>query len=812
MGDVNLTGGPSTGQLYDPNLVSQTGPAAATGAPSAASFGRTLDTLTAGLGRTGTASAAFIASSPALPHPQSRPSHNTGAQAAVATAPPDPKAEYSTKHGEAVEKVLDMLLGTGTPPLTDEDVAQLRFAYYHPTLADPSTTEKLATLHVPQNVTKEAEKLGPPPAGWEEVKSDQFDQAISDVYKQQFEKELGASGLSQDDMNKLRMVHYHPDAPITLSPGLQKAKADIEKTALNNIRQAAGIPAKLQPSATWNPTSENSVKAFDNTVNVNFQFLNEQNMSLFLQGAQPPLTADQQKELTKAISQYPDATGIDPKIAVQAKNIIDQSTAQLQAKYGVPATWVPPEGPKLWVGSPMILGAAKEIDNTLQEIDKLLPQIPDGPGKSSMVSALKMVKAALQDLQNILYSSEGDKATAQKSLSFALCEGTMDRIKERQEQVDKQIAEQKAAAEKQEKSDKIGKIMKIVTPIMIVVAVLVAAVSFGTLGPLAVAVIIALTALSAVKTYGGPDVLEMAGKGIGQGLAICINELGSATGFHVDPDSAAFTMIGKVVMISILVAGIVATGGGGAAGALPGALAVLGQSFATSGVGTDVVKVSVEGEAKRRGVSEDEVLGEGKIALYGAIIGAGVAIICAIGSVAAAAKSSAGVTKELTEKVADATDKMNRIQIALKQAQIAAESGGKGFTEAEKVVLEVQYGLLYIQRAANMATLSWINGTGAGGLGKTLVGISTAGAKSAEVYGNYVTYQLDNILADLAHLKALIDSGDEDANDKAQAIRALIKQLQKIVEAIVEELKGVSSSIDKDIKTQKVEWAQPISG
>lgn len=796
MGDGNVNIGGSTQGQWDWSTTTD----AASGSQTVTGGTTTGTTTTDAMGRSqvdGQGQTGYVSrsNSPSLPPPDSggqKVMQNPAKQ--LKLNPDDPISDYNTTVEQALDRVLDMLQGAEDPPLTDAEIAQLKFAFHHPDLADPATVTKLNTMDVREDVKKELDKAGPPPEGWEE-NSDDFDEQVSQLYTSAFDNEMSKMQLSGDDQAKLRMLLFHPDADVAGKDALMATLQKVQSNTLKDIAGVAGLPANLAPLAAWQPVTDADVGSFDNAVSANFQALNETKLAGYINSAQPPLTADQQSQLRQAISQYPDTKGIPDDIAAIASTIIDKSTASLQAKYGLPPTWTPPAGPTLWKGNTAVLGALTSINNTIDIIDDAIQNIPDGPNKASLVSTLNMIKSVLQELADVLYKSEGDKATSQKGLETAITQSTIERNNQRMDQLKQQWADQKAAADKAAKGGTIGKIMQIVGPIIIAVSIIATIASFGTLGPVAVGIILAVTALSITVTAGGPDLLTEGAHALGTLVTGALSLMG------VHCSDSVNDLIGKILVVVILVAMVVATAGGaaGAVGSslapsvgsgLAGAVAVGTETFATSGAGQSIMEVS------------DPSMDASKQAMYGAIIGAGVGLIGAAGVAAAskAAMGEASAATRLAEKITEQTNELTSIN----RAALAAENAGQ-----TAIGLRIQAQGVSISREINRSTLELLEKGAESSMVKNLSAFVSLSGAAVNAYGSYVNYQVDMIMADLARVKAAIEAADTMSEDQVQAIRQMIKNLQKIVEDLVNSIKGVNQSIEHNVTSQKVAFASP---
>jgi hypothetical protein len=568
----------------------------------------------------------------------------------------DPNAQYGAEYDSAIDRVMDMLLAVQDSPYTSDEIAKMTFALKHPDLADSATLKKLQDANVQELIKAEVDKLEPPPEGWT-PNSEGFDEAISQTYTAAFEAELAkqqtAQGLTSDQVAKLRMLFYRPDASVDDKQELLAILTPIKNTALNAIRQAAGIPDGLQPSAAWQPMTSFGAQVFDSSINIEFQATNERNLSAAIANASPPLTANQQTQLRQAISD-PNAN-VAPEIRKMAQEILDQSTTALRSKYGLPDTWIPPAGPTLWAGSPAILSSIQ----TLQDMQALIDQtITENPHMSpAMLNTMNAIKSAIQDLMTILNDSQARKAEGQKSLSAAACEGTLARIAERKTEYEEQIQKQKEAEEKAKKSGTLSLVMKIVMPIVIAITIAVASVF---LGPAALCILVVLSAVSLSTTFGGPDIMRMAVTGITTGM----KEMGIS-----EVSDAVLNIISTILIVMVIVICVVAAGPGAGPAMLSLGMQVFcvtSMAIQASGVGQDIMTAA------------DPNMDPSKAAMYGAIIGGSIAIIGSVAMAYGALAKNAMQAVQTTLKTVMAWLKTFAAAVQLTQASVGV---AKGYTD-----------------------------------------------------------------------------------------------------------------------------------
>lgn len=251
-------------------------------------------------------------------------------------------------------------------------------------------------------------------------------------------------------------------------------------------------------------------------VTFNFQVNGEYQLSLdtTIKKLGPQLT---QNEIT-AIKNYLIAkqNGQPSEISEPLKTIADKAhataLADVQLLYGVPKNWSPDTSINLH----SILGtkqgqAYQALSDQLIATQARIDTLPPSPEKTKVAELLKIISQALTDLKQMLFSN----AAADSSQSAELSRAQLSLIKDKADQAKavqaarekERVANENAAAKAKEQDDKskiMGPVMIAVGAILTVLAVVVTAVSFGaTAGLIALAIavlIICLTYIPSGKT------------------------------------------------------------------------------------------------------------------------------------------------------------------------------------------------------------------------------------------------------------------------------------------------------------------------
>lgn len=155
--------------------------------------------------------------------------------------------------------------------------------------------------------------------------------------------------------------------------------------------------------------------------------------------------SDQRKML---ISAYPDGSSLPEELKGALTNLVEETTTEIIAKYGLDATWktnmtslyapgVDPVGMKVAQNT---LNMAQEI---YQEALKAGEALPEGPEKDTYLNFLKVIGQALQNLQDTIYSMQAASSNVSKNANRAKLDAQLNDIDKQQRAADK-CAEQAA--------------------------------------------------------------------------------------------------------------------------------------------------------------------------------------------------------------------------------------------------------------------------------------------------------------------------------------------------------------------------------
>lgn len=567
------------------------------------------------------------------------------------SSPPSPAAIYSQVYNGAVDDALEALK-KNSPSLSDDSLKKLGFALYHPELCDSKLLQSTEFLELQKFVDAGMAGKGEKPVGWKPDSSG-LDNLLSSSYGDNFNSQLFKyavdNNLSVKEQNQLKVMHFAPNLQIPDKEKLAPTLAKIESRAMEATRNDAGLPGSV-PS-DWRPPQDSiTTSNFEKTIQNDYQVNNEMNLKLAVNAAKPPLANQEVALLRKAISD-PNTPNVPEKIAKLAKSITAESLSQTQQAYGLAETWAP-TGSSLWTGAPMALNAL-ETGRQLQKVmDKILNDIPDGPGKYSLINILKAISDALCKLQQSIFDIELQKSQSMSKQQIAQKDAVEVQAEIYQKQLDEQKAQQEEIEKNQRKQNQVSGIMKIIEPITIAVTCIavVAACATGNVA-LAAVLIVMLTVMVADKSDPNLHLMTNAVNGAGfmfkAVYLLCSKgkHVGSANDIWNDNDKGAciFGQVCGTLVIAVITAyaGSIGSGSSGA-GAVAGTATESGASSG-SAAGT-TVKLT---EAGTKGAS------------------------------AAAAAEAGTTTVELTAASADqaATQVTTRVsQVAKKIAEEAAES------------------------------------------------------------------------------------------------------------------------------------------
>lgn len=209
--------------------------------------------------------------------------------------------------------------------LNNEEVAKIRFAFYYPDATeDPQV--KADAQFVENSTNKELQQKYnlPPSAGQKPEKglfNSEMEQAYSNAFEDQLAKLAQKMNLTKEQVNQLRFAHNNPG---TASPEIQKMLENLEKAAIQVLRQQFGLPAGWKPQVNSKEFNANVEVAYDKA------FENA------LQNQIPPLT-EAQKGMLRFMHYNPGAKFPGSEEMQQMLHTMELSTLNaLKSSLGLP--------------------------------------------------------------------------------------------------------------------------------------------------------------------------------------------------------------------------------------------------------------------------------------------------------------------------------------------------------------------------------------------------------------------------------------------------------------------------------------------
>lgn len=657
-----------------------------------------------------------------------------------------PVKEY---YDATVKNALESLKG-------DNDSTLLELAFYHPEFEASLTADQKTKLASLKALVKTELGFTPPPDL--PLDSSTIDTQVALSFNSSFESALDKyvkdHDVSPKDAQLMTTLHYHPDASVNLSQELKAAMVDLEKDALKDFKTNNSLPANLPTG--WPKTEADP--QYDGIVRSNFRYLNEQNMSKYLEKHPEINKAD----LRAAIANI-DAPGIADNVKDAAKAVLEQSKQAIREKYG----FLPDlsGASTTWTGPPALLNSLTSLDDLLQAAQAHIDALPDSPAKVIYLNFLQVITRAVQTMQKEIFEMEQQRSGESKKISNAQLELSQAKREENQKAANDARAKQAEMDEKQKKANQTAAIMKIVTPIVIAIGIIATIASAGTLGVPATMMILALTALSIADQAGA----KIGDKSLTRG---CFDAAGDALGKiaswipGVNPDLARF--IGKMALI-YLVIGLTTTN--------PGALLVAGQMFMMSGAAEDLIK----GSAKANHGNDYE-MDQKTLMISSTVVGGAVMLGAGIGAAAcsgAAAANKAAMVEDLTNKILETSNKMQPLYGQMIEAQTAYEAGTMTLGECVKIhadVLKQLIPLLIKQAMLTLARAIISDPKGAMAILTTGLKIGTTGLGLANAI---VEKQITDLRNDM-------NRGQADVNAKNIMWQKFIDNLKKLLQALLQ--------------------------
>lgn len=772
--------------------------------------------------------------------------------------PPQGQAEFNLDYDNSLNTALGTLQQTSSPPLTNAQLGQLKFAMYHPDLisgsdaSNPNITSLKALVAI--NMSSAGYTI---PASFT-PDSESFDNAISADMNKNFELTLASRSnplLTVVQQKELRTMYYNPELTVKDQATLAPILSQIKQEAVTSTRSSSNVPSSV--NATWAPEVPTSQAAnYTQTLQLNYQYNVEVNIQLAVAAASPPLTSAEQTQLRDFLGD-PTLSNVPSKITTMANSILNAAKAQTINDFNlVEGTWTPVVGQALWSGNAPTFNMLTYSNQLQTSLNNAIANIGTGAKservKACLLDLLGIISSALSDLQSSIYSCESQNAALQSKQSLSQKDAMDGQVIIRGKQLDDMMAQQKEMADKQEKAGQVKSIMQIVGPIvtglMIIATALVTYYSLGTMTAPMIAATIAVTAvMTAIQIHDMVDDKHSWLGGMMTGISKGLKDAGCN-------DLAADILgpiIGTLCIIIFAVAapGALASAGGGAAeGASAGASA--GADAAAKAVAEEAAKEAAEiaaktaadaAEAAAKATTQATASSAAETGTSAASDSATVsidtvaddAVDTAADTVADAADNAADATDNTPQSVSDGAPQVEIDASAGDEASIIARNSEKSAAKAahDKMVdatLELQEEVSKTateaaSEAANKAateagktTKQAIGSLGrnirlAASLAKVLasavpVASGTTFDSKGVHFNKPLESQIADIKAEMSTLTAAANASDTTFDDQISAGDKFIGKTLEIMKAMVNWNESVSKSQDKLWQSLKINF------
>lgn len=702
----------------------------------------------------------------------------------------DPKA-FGNGYVAAFELALQQKLA-GLPKATaDATAAKMRFAFYHPELADSATLEAFKNAGLKSAIMSNLNSVGLiVPDDWA-PSAKSFDDTVGAMRDMSFDDELDnlvdSDGVPTDPAFKayinsktssmtpadkasfieqtlrtLKTLHYHPETAVSNKGELSALVTQLEGQAYKDIAGKYGLPSTMP--AGW---PKPDVEIFDAAVTSDYQFICEQKMQRFLDSASPKLS-DADKQALRNYMNDP-TTKVSDYIKGIAEGIKLDAKTEIQKSYGL-SGWQP-VGPSVWTGDKTILNGLLQAQEMVKTARSYIEALPDSPEKMVMLNYLKLIGEAINKLQQQIFEIQARDAAKGKDYSSAVSDASMNKLEKYKQNIEEQHKKLAEAKSKQDKAAKFSSVMKILGPIIIAVSIVITIATAGAFGGVATLIILAMTGLMIADTAGvknseGQNATQQMFSGIGKMFG------GSRTG----------EIIGAIFLI-ILVVGVTR----GAGGSEMGVIMASTQVFASSDV---VRKLSLAW-----GASEET-------AMY---IGLGVTAAVIVASIGKTwGQTAAEGSSEVGDLLLDGYK--NSMQAAQSlEHQILALGELTAQNLATHAVLQVQRMANYLKAVMYYTAFMFVTDPAKAfeiPLKSMQVGNGAMGYENARY-----EYIAAGIKGQVEMLKSQLEANDVSADAVIERLQLLIKGIQKILEAIVAMLKGGEDLQKKKYEDVRIDFA-----
>lgn len=366
------------------------------------------------------------------------------------TAPKPDTARANEEFASQINAQFESLVSKNTI-LTPQEKANVLLAYYHPKLVDKGDLSKNELLTLDTATIKAQslfDKTGAVPKGFNIPKSSaDFDMKNSYNFAQTFQEaaESTKPPLTQQEVNFLRFKLNHPNDP---SPPLPPGKSDADMKALfNKTFQTAQQQFSKETGFPANYTPDVNSEVYDALLLGSF----EEAFEAQLKNQSPPLTDAQKSLLRTALGQQ--ASNIPKEIQALFEMIKGSALAEVIKAFDLPPAWNPktrnlndPAVIQQRAQIEMQMNGVKAAQEMVASLQSVVNQMPDGPTKVTYSIYLKAVGEALNKFAESMLESSAADSDAARKLTIATRDAEKDRIKHQQHDVDEARKKEKKAA------------------------------------------------------------------------------------------------------------------------------------------------------------------------------------------------------------------------------------------------------------------------------------------------------------------------------------------------------------------------------
>lgn len=332
-----------------------------------------------------------------------------------------------------IQKQGEFLFEQKLAGLPKEIADKLRFAHNNPEAAKNLSPELKAMLNSFEGeVTTQLRQEYGFTAEWKGVPVDNadFNKGITNQFDETFENEVNnlkdSGQITDQQAQQLRNLHYGLADKTTADPKLANIFENLENAAASAIRDQYGADVSFQPKA--------DTTYYTAVINGHYQ----EAFQKALDGYNPPLSAADKALVIKSFTNPGDPT-IPANIKQIAQAIQAAAVKSVIDEFALPPTWVPTVSSPV----PVLSGGLKMAQNALSMIkevsaaaQEMISKMPDGPDKLTYLDFLKIIGAAINKLQDLLYALQTSDSIRSKELGKGKLDTALNQIAKQQKQAD----------------------------------------------------------------------------------------------------------------------------------------------------------------------------------------------------------------------------------------------------------------------------------------------------------------------------------------------------------------------------------------